>query len=164
MRRRHRLLSASLLALSALGCDRTAAVDTAAEERAINAVREREIGALRTGAVDSLLAVMATDAVVMPPNEPIVTGPEAIRTWHQNFATQFSVDGRYVNSQVSVLGDWAIERYDGVMRFTPKAGGPPTEHELKGVHIYRRQSDGSWRIAQDIWNANAPPAATSPTQ
>lgn len=164
MARRHRLLRALLLGLLALACARTTPVDTATEERAINAVREREIRALSAGAVDSFLAVLTTDAVMMPPNEPMLTGAEAIRTWHQNIANQFSVDGRYIDSEVSLLGDWAIERYDGVMRFSPKAGGPPAEQQLKGLHVYRRQPDGSWRIAQDIWNANALPSAASGTR
>jgi uncharacterized protein (TIGR02246 family) len=164
MLRHHRLLSALLLALSTLSCDRTTPVDTAGEEQAITAVREREIRAFRAGAVDSLLAVLTTDAIIMPPNEPMLTGAEAIRTWHQNVASQFSVEGRYTDSDVSVAGDWAIERYDGVLSFTPKAGGPSMEEQLKGIHIYRRQSDGSWRIAQDIWNANAPPPATPARQ
>lgn len=164
MLRLHRVLSASLLGLSALGCDRANPVGTATEERAINAVREREIRAFSAGAVDSLLAVLATDAVMMPPNEPMLTGADAIRTWHQNMANQFTVDGRYTDSEVSVLGEWAIERYDGVLRFTPKAGGPTVEQQLKGLHVYRRQPNGSWRIAQDIWNANAPPSANPETR
>jgi uncharacterized protein (TIGR02246 family) len=164
MLRRHRLLSPLLLGLSAAGCARSAPVDTATDERAINAVREREISAFSAGAVDSLLAVLTTDAVMMPPDQPMVTGAEAIRTWHQNIANQNSVDGRYTDSEVSVMGDWAIERYDGVMRFTPKAGGPPVEQQLKGLHVYRRQPDGSWRIAQDIWNANAPSSAPQVTR
>lgn len=164
MLRHHRLVSALLLGLSALGCARTTPVDTADEERAINAVREREIRAFSAGAVDSLLAVLTADAVMMPPNEPMRTGADAIRTWHQNIASQFSVDGRYTDSEVSIAGDWAIERYDGVLRLTPKAGGPPVEEQFKGIHVYRRQPDGSWRIAQDIWNANAPPPATPATR
>jgi uncharacterized protein (TIGR02246 family) len=164
MLRRHHLLSPLLLGLSVVGCARSAPVDTATDERAINAVREREISAFSAGAVDSLLAVLTTDAVMMPPDQPMVTGAEAIRTWHQNIANQNSVDGRYTDSEVSVVGDWAIERYDAVLRFTPKAGGPPVEQQLKGLHVYRRQRDGSWRIAQDIWNANAPPSATQATK
>jgi uncharacterized protein (TIGR02246 family) len=161
MLRRDPLLGALLLGLSILSCARPAPSDTASDERAIEAVREQEIRALRAGAADSFLAVLTSDAVIMPPNEAMLAGTEAVRTWHQNFANQFSVDGRYVEAEVTVLGDWAIERYDGVMRFTPKGGGAPVEHQLKGIHVYRRQPDGSWRIAQDIWNANAPPPVTT---
>ncbi len=43
--------------------------------------------------------------------------------------------------------------------FTPEAGGEAHTGNYKGIHIYRRQPDGSWRIAQDIWNSDeAPPA------
>jgi ketosteroid isomerase-like protein len=28
---------------------------------------------------------------------------------------------------------------------------------LKGIHIYRRQADGSWKITHDAWNFDAPP-------
>ena len=157
---RHRLLSALLLGFLALGCSRTTPVDTANEERAINAVRDREIRALSSGVADSLVAVLAADAVVMPPNEPTLTGADAIRTWYENTIREFSAEGRYTNAQVTVVGDWAIEHYDGVMRLTPRAGGPPMEQQMKGIHVYRRQPDGTWRIAQDIWNANAPPPVT----
>src|SRR5512145_627937 len=115
---RHRLLPALVLGLLALGCARTTPVDTANEERAINAVRDREISALSSGVADSLVAVLAADAVVMPPNEPTLTGADAIRTWYENTIREFSAEGRYTNAQVTVAGDWAIERYDGVMRLT----------------------------------------------
>ena len=157
MLRRRRWLSALLPALAVLGCAQTTPVDSASEERAITAVREREIRAFNAGAVDSVLAVLTTDAVMMPPNQPMLTGTEAIRTWLQNIASQFSVEGRYTDSEIQVVGDWGIERFDGAWRLTPKAGGPPVEEQLKGIHVYRRQADGSWRIAQDIWNANAAP-------
>ena len=53
----------------------------------------------------------------------------------------------------------AIEHYNGVMAVTPKKGGPILEEHVRGIHVYRRQPDGSWRIAQDIWNAE-PPASS----
>lgn len=33
------------------------------------------------------------------------------------------------------------------------------EQTGKGVHIYERGPDGSWKIALDIWNHNETPAA-----
>src|SRR5688572_29800158 len=131
--------------------------DTAADEQAINAVSEREITAFSAGAVDSLLAVMVPDVVMMPPNEPIVVGADAVRTWAQTIASQVTVNGRYTDSKISINGDWAIERYTGVLRFTPKAGGATAEEVLKGIHIYHRQPDGRWLIVQDVWNHDAPP-------
>lgn len=151
-----------------LGCAGTGSstVDTAqatanrsGDEQAINAVSEREIAAFSAGAVDSLLALLAPDAVVMPPNEPIITGTSGVRTWAANMASQFTVNGRYTDSKISVLGDWAIERYTGALRITPKTGGSSTEENFKGLHVYHRQPDGRWLIVQDVWNFDAPPPA-----
>jgi hypothetical protein len=28
---------------------------------------------------------------------------------------------------------------------------------IKGIHVMKRQPDGTWKIAQDVWNSDAPP-------
>lgn len=69
---------------------------------------------------------------------------------------QFEIGGRYVDTKIEVVGDRAIERYRGEMKLTPKVGGEGIEVKVKGIHIYQRQSDGSWRMSQDIWNTDSP--------
>lgn len=161
MRQYQRLLSTVLLSSSALACARdTAPADTTADEQAIAAVRGREMTAFSAGAIDSALAVFTADAVLMPPNEPMRAGTDAIRAWLQGMANQSAVAGRYTDAQVTVVGDVAVERFVAELRVTPKAGGPATEERFKGIHVYRRQPDGSWRITHDVWNTDAPPAAT----
>jgi ketosteroid isomerase-like protein len=153
----------AFLALVALACAKPSAqVDTAADVQAISAVREREISAFSSGVVDSLVAVYTSDVVMMPPNEPMINGAEAVRTWAQNVASQATVAGKYTDAKVTVAGDWAVERYIGELTMTPKAGGAAATEHLKGIHVYQRQPDGSWRIAQDVWNSDAPPPAPSP--
>lgn len=156
------LLRLSLLfaALVGLACaPATSTVDTAADEQAIDAVREREMAAFNAGSTDSLAAVLSADVVAMPPNEPMLSGVDAMRTWAQNISNQFTVNGRYTSSEIDVAGDWAIERFTGELALTPKAGGPAVTEQLKGIHVYQRQTDGTWRITQDVWNYNAPPPA-----
>ena len=147
----------AFLALVTLACAKPAAqVDTAADVQAINAVREREISAFSSGAVDSLVAVYTSDVVMMPPNEPMIDGAEGVRTWAQSMASQATVAGKYTDAKITVAGDWAVERYSGELTVTPKAGGAAMTERLKGIHVYQRQADGSWRIAQDVWNTDAP--------
>lgn len=160
MRQYHYLLSAALLLSSACARD-TAPVDTAADEEAIAAVRGREMTAFAAGAVDSALAVFTADAVLMPPNEPMRAGADEIRTWLQGMANQFSMTGRYSDAQVTVSGDVAVERFVAELRVTPNTGGAAMEERFKGIHVYRRQSDGSWRITHDVWNTDAPTASDS---
>jgi ketosteroid isomerase-like protein len=46
------------------------------------------------------------------------------------------------------------------MTLTPKKAGakPLPTDEGKYIEVLKRQADGSWKIAYDIWNPNAPPA------
>ena len=139
-----------------LGCaTETPEVDTAADIQAINDLREREGSAFFAGDVDGLVAQFTSDAVTMPPDAPAVFGEAAIRTWAQGLADQFTISGEYTGSEVEVIGDWAVERYTANLAITV-AGGDPMTESMKGIHIYRRQTDGSWLITQDVWNADAP--------
>jgi ketosteroid isomerase-like protein len=138
---------------------RTQPQDTAAAVQAINAAANQEIAMFSSGNVDSVLLGFAPDAVLMPPNEAAVHGRDNLRIWAQGMYQQFSLSARYLNSDVTVVGDWAIQRYTYLLTLTPKAGGQSTEERGKGIHIFRRQPDGSWLIVQDIWNSDAPPVA-----
>ena len=154
------------IALISLGCQQQGADagsapgrDTAADRQAIDQVREREIASFVAGAPDSGAAVVTSDVRMMPPNEPMIAGRDSVRAWVKRATDQYTINGRYTDADVTVIGDWAIERYDGELTFTPKAGGQRIQERLKGIHIYRRQPDGGWLIAQDVWNSNGTPTA-----
>jgi ketosteroid isomerase-like protein len=34
------------------------------------------------------------------------------------------------------------------------AGADPVDMTNKGIHIYKRQADGSWKMVQDVWNSD----------
>jgi len=148
---------AQVLVMLALGCARAPESSTTqAVVEMINRLRDQEIAAFNAGEADNLASCFTSDCSLMPPDGPMVSGQEALRSWSQGVAAQFVINGRYTGSDVTAAGDWAIERYTGILTLTPKAGGAPVEETVKGIHIYRRQADGSWRIAQDIWNSDAP--------
>ncbi|HVS12850.1 MAG TPA: nuclear transport factor 2 family protein [Thermoanaerobaculia bacterium] len=127
-----------------------------ADLRAIEKVRERELAALLGGDADGMVAVFTEDCVVMPPNEPAIEGHPALRKWFDSLHRHSTLTGGYGESDVSVAGDWAIEHFTARLAVTPKAGGEAVDQENKGIHIYRRQPDGTWRIAHDIWNSDTP--------
>jgi ketosteroid isomerase-like protein len=140
--------------------EQAAAPDTAADVAAINALREREAAMLNTGNVDSLLTVYATDVHMMPPGEPAQIGHASLRPYIEGMFGAVSLSAKYTSGGVVVAGDWAIDRYTAELTITPKAaGGMPTTEVIKGLHICQRQADGSWKIAYDVWNMDAPPPA-----
>jgi ketosteroid isomerase-like protein len=135
--------------------------DTGTDKQDVTQVGEREARAVSAGNVDSNLAVLTRDVVMMPPGERVLTGTDPVRSWLRRIHDQYTLNLRYTGSEVDVVGDWAIQRYTFVATATPKKGGKPTEDRGKGIHIYRRQPDGSWLIAQDVWNSD-PASSRSP--
>ena len=136
--------------------------NTDADVAAIKAVQDREISGATTGSSDSLLAVVASDPEYMPPDEPAVHGRDAVRKWADGMFSQATLSGRYTSADVSVSGDLAVVRYTGELTVTPKAGGSAVTEHIKGIHVMKRQPDGTWKIAQDVWNSDAPPPQPTP--
>jgi ketosteroid isomerase-like protein len=106
--------------------------------------------------VERILSYWTEDAAVLPPGLPSVVGKAALRqyvegsmkipgfkiTWESDDVT-FSPDGQlaYVFSRNAVT----VNAPDGA----------PMTSEGRAVTIWRRESDGEWRCAVDIWNAAA---------
>jgi ketosteroid isomerase-like protein len=139
----------------------TSQANTEKDVAAINAVQDRELALASTGNADSLVTIGTSDAELMPPDEPAVHGRDAMKKWAETMFSQASVSGRYTSSDVTVSGDLAVVRYSGELTITPKAGGAPATERIKGIHVMKRQADGTWKIAQDVWNSDAPAAAPS---
>jgi uncharacterized protein (TIGR02246 family) len=146
-------LAVPLLVVTACG----QAQDTAADAEAVRAVPEAERAAYESGNTAALADLVTDDVVVMPPNQAALHGRQALVEWETALAAQMTVTFQsYQSDDIQVSGDVAIERYSGSVTFTPKAGGEAMSETMKGIHIYRRQADGSWKISQDIWSSNEP--------
>ncbi len=126
---------------------------------AINEVREGEAAMLNTSMIENISHVYAADVVMLPPDQPVVVGREASTEWFEEFVEMFEANIEYTSSDLTVAGDWAIERYTASVTLTPRDGGETTTDVIKGIHIYQLLPDGSWLIVQDIWNNDEPTAA-----
>jgi ketosteroid isomerase-like protein len=113
------------------------------------------MASLTAGDVEAHLAILTDDCIMMPPGDQAVVGHEAVRAWSEAFVAMFELSGEYTGSEIVVVGDWAIENYTAALRITPRDGGEAAMETIKGIHVYRRQADGSWKIAQDVWNSDA---------
>ena len=127
---------------------------TQADEAAIKGVHLRVTRAIKEKDAGSLLALFDSDLVVMPPNEPPIVGKAALRSWFLRLTDQFSIELDSSVEELKVSGDWAYERFSFRRTMTPTGGGEPTTARGKGIHVYRRQSDGSWKLARDLWNSD----------
>lgn len=151
------LLAAAAACVPPQGEEQTedTAVAVAEDIEAVKAVRDAEVASAISG--DTVLTHLADEVVVMPPNEPIVVGIEAVREWQRSMSAVYVIDSlEYIDSDVEIADNIAIETYTGRLVVTPVAGGEPLTDVIKGMHVYERQPDGSWKLTKDVWNSDLP--------
>ena len=108
--------------------------------------------------VDRILSYWTEDAVVMPPGLPSVVGQAALRRYVEDSLQipGFRITWKSKNVTFSPDGHLAyLFSRNAVTMNTPE--GTPMTTEGRAVTIWRREPDGEWRCAVDIWNAE--PAA-----
>lgn len=147
--------------VAAIACSRPPADDTsneAATRAGVDSAATRLLTALRNDAADSLLALMANDVVLMPPNEPVLKGKEAVRAWYDRFLTELRTsDLRTTDREVLIGGEWATELAGYEWTVVPVAGGPPTTDRGNYIQVWHREPDGRWLFARELWNSTGPP-------
>ena len=163
----HRTLSVALVlvtACSSAPAERapgkaSAAEPLAAEDiAAIRATDSSFANAMGAGDAAGVAAIYLPDAHLLPPDAAPVEGREAIQQFIAGFLGAYHVTIAVSADEIEGRGDLAYARGHYTMEGTPKAAGtPPLREEGKFLEVLRRQPDGTWRYAADMWSPNAPP-------
>ncbi|MHC4545075.1 MAG: YybH family protein [Planctomycetota bacterium] len=96
------------------------------------------------------------DAMLMPSDEPIVSGKVAIASRYQRDFEDFTVELVTIPDEIDVSGNLGFVRGTFTVKLTPKAEGEKIEITFKAISILRKGTDGSWKLYCDIWNSDAP--------
>lgn len=122
----------------------------------INQVTETAVKAALAKDWATMAGLYLDDAVVDPPNEPAVKGRAAIQAWLEKFPpiTEFKAG----NVKVEGRGDLAYALGTYTMTIVPPGTPGPVVDSGKYVEILRKQPDGQWLIAVDIFNSDLPMA------
>lgn len=117
--------------------------------------------AASAGNVDAILNYWSDDAVVLTPGAPELRGKAALRSFLEQSmkAPGFHIEWEPVEASLSADGSmgYLIERTR--MRMNGP-DGKPVEQSFRGVTIWRKQKDGSWKNVVDI--SNSPPPVAAP--
>jgi ketosteroid isomerase-like protein len=145
-----------------VGCKPAEQFDTAAVKAKIEAIsKASEQANLKRDAITAA-SYYDENAVMLVPTTPMVKGKANIEKtmigWMQspmklkavNFAT-ISVEGS---------GDMAVQL--GKYFETFDMEGKVIADTGKFVTVWKKQMDGSWKIAYDVWNSDSPAPATAP--
>jgi len=122
----------------------------------IHAVAEALRNAVNASDVRGILECWSADGVLMPPHHPSVHGHAAIAEYFRGVFATRRLAFTFAESVVTFAGDVALERLTYTVVATSVTDGTATDDAGKGLHVYTRQPDRRWRIAQDIWNSDRP--------
>jgi uncharacterized protein (TIGR02246 family) len=133
----------------------------AADLAAIRATDSAFSTAAAAGDAAGLAASYLPDAHLMPPNAPSIQGREGIQKFWGGFLDAYQVRIDVVADEIEGRGDLAYARGHFTLDGTAKAkGGAPLHDQGKFLEILRRQPDGTWRYAVDMYSSDLPAAAT----
>lgn len=122
----------------------------------VHAVAEALRTSVNAGDVRGILDCWSPDGVLMPPHHSSVRGHAAIAEYFRSVFATRRLSFAFTDSNVTLLGDVALERLTYTVVATSVTGDVAGEEVGKGLHVYTRQPGGRWRITQDIWNSDRP--------
>ncbi len=157
---RLRLISVVILAVVCVaGCQQATSDTHAADEAAIRAADAATLKAAQVKNVDRVISNYAEDAVWLPPNAPTVQGKASIRAgWSQFLATPgLNIDWHIEKLDIAHSGDLAYTFYKYQMTMQGPGGKAIADHG-KDLAVWKKQSDGSWKMIVDTFNSDLPAA------
>lgn len=109
--------------------------------------------AFNAGDIDSLVALYTSDARVLAPNREVQQGSDAVRA---EFGAMIDAGLaiELATVEAKLVGDTGYRFGSYVL-----TAGDETADVGKYVETWQRGTDGQWRISNDIWNSDRPPAA-----
>ena len=128
----------------------------AADRAAIDKLRSDYQSAFNSNDASAAAAHFTESAVSMPPNEEALSGRQAITDHMVAMFEGMSAELTISSEEVEVAGDWAFDRGSFTMKMTPKGDGEPVEDKGKYLVISQKETDGSWKIAREVWNSDNP--------
>jgi ketosteroid isomerase-like protein len=130
----------------------------AADQEGIRAADLAFAAAANAGNLDGVVAIYADDASLLPPNHPPVKGRDAIREYWGGLLGAYNVKFELSSETIEGRGDLAYNVGGYHLDAKPKAKGPPPiDEEGKFVEVLKRQADGSWKYAVDMYSSNSAP-------
>ncbi len=151
------------LCVTLSACDAGGGVPVANKEEVAKAVEgdsRQLLEDFRSKDANRIAAHYAEDGVLAIPNAPAMSGKEAIAKGMAELAKDnaFALDIANQKTEVSASGDLAYSRGTYNVSATDPASSQVVNESGTYLLVYKRQTDGSWKIVEDINSPSAPAA------
>jgi ketosteroid isomerase-like protein len=144
-----------LSALFVLGLSASAFAQAAKADPVRAAIEKQNAAfsaAFARGDVAALAAAYTEDAIAFPPDADMVRGRAAIQGLWQSLRDAGAKSLSLTTVDVHSSGGLAAETGTAVLKIQP-SGGAEQSQSVKYVVVWKRGTDGSWKLFRDIWNA-----------
>lgn len=156
------LIVSCLLIIAITGCTKKTDVKSEAE-----ALRKADLEWSNTAGAkdaDGFVAAMAENGSILPSNTTIHTGRKAIRQWFSDISAipGFAVSWKPTRAEVSESGElgYTVGTYE--FQIKDKTGNT-IKDVGKYMRIWKKDQDGTWKIAFAIANTDLPLPTPNPT-
>ena len=109
--------------------------------------------------LDKTVSFYADDAMILPPNQAMVTSKTGIRDLWKGFLDSLTdISWKTTRVQMAKSGDMGC--LIGTYAWTMKDG---SKDKGKYCEVWKKQADGKWKVATDMFSSDLPvTSATSP--
>ena len=144
-----------ILVAAAIG---VAQADAASDVEAITAVLNTYEQVLNTSDLDGVMRLYAEDGVFMPQHSPSAVGHDAVRKTYEHVFGMIKLDVEFDIIEVERISrGWAFARTNSRGTVTVLADGAKVAEANQELFIFRKQSDGVWKIARYAFSTTNPP-------
>ena len=123
----------------------------------IQAGHQQFIEGCKSGNVEMIVSLLSEDCVWMPTNETSLYGRDEAREWFEEYYQDFRMTAlSETERDVTMMGAWAFERWAYSVAIVPVNGGERIRDDGRFVVLWQQEADGTWKIAQFIFNSVRP--------
>ncbi len=110
--------------------------------------------AVNSARTDEILVRYAEDAIILPANEEMIVGKQAV----SEFWKRHAYAGIELVEEQVVLnrGSIGYEVNTSIFKYQLEGREPVESGPSKNVRIWRKQADGAWKLQVDVWNSSVP--------
>lgn len=120
-----------------------------ATDEAVTALLAKYNDALNASSTDAAMALYADDGVFMPPYSPSAVGSEALRKAYDAVFKAITLNVKFTIAEIVELApEWAFARTNSAGTTLDHATGTSSAEANQELFIFRKNSEGSWKIAR----------------
>jgi uncharacterized protein (TIGR02246 family) len=105
--------------------------------------------ATEEGNLETVLSLIAEDAVFLLPDQPPMRGRDAFAGVLRSALGQVRIEGRPDIQEIQISGDYAFCWNQVSLTMTPRQGGPAQRRAGPTLSVFRKEPEGRWILFRD---------------